>query len=268
MNIKVLIVDDEPIAREMISILLTKHEQMQVIGEAGNGTDALDMIGVHSPDLLFLDIQMPGLTGIGLAQKLPKSFKGHIVFVTAYDEHALTAFNLNAIDYLLKPFTKKRFNQMIEKVLERFQQDSLSNFEAKLSQLTQDYTYLKEQVNPSVYQPQLSEEYLSRFVARQTNKIVFIEITEVEAIVGASDYIEVHHNGSKSLVNSSLNEAESRLDPRKFIRIHRSYILPISQIKEIAPYFNGEYYFVMKSGQKYKSGRTYKAQVQKLLQNG
>ncbi|OJJ16674.1 hypothetical protein BKI52_32720 [marine bacterium AO1-C] len=266
MAIKVLIVDDEPIAREMIAILLQDFSQFEVLGEASNGQEALQLMQDRSPDLIFLDIQMPGLTGISLAEQLPKSFRGQIVFVTAYDEYALTAFNLNAIDYLLKPFTRQRFEQTITKVLTKIQQNTLASFEAKLNQLSQDYAYLKEQAN--VPNPQVSDQYLTRFVARQTNnKIVFIEIKEVEAIVGASDYIEVHHNGAKSLVNSSLNEAEVRLDPRKFIRIHRSYIIAIEQVKEIAPYFNGEYYFTLKNGQKYKSGRTYKTQVQKLLQH-
>jgi two-component system LytT family response regulator len=267
MNIKVLIVDDEPIAREMIGILLAKHPQMQVVGEASNGEEALQLIAKHTPDLLFLDIQMPGMTGLDLAQKL-SSFNGHIVFVTAYDEHALAAFDLNAIDYLLKPFTKKRFYQMIEKVQARFQQASLSSFESKLLQLTQDYSQLKEQVQPQGAVPSGNETYLSRFVARQANKIIFIDISEVEAIVAASDYIEVHHQGNKSLVSTTLSETESRLNPQDFMRIHRSYIIPIQQIKEISPYFNGEYFFTMKNGQKYKSGRTYKAQVQQLLQQG
>lgn len=267
MNIKVLIVDDEPIAREMIAILLAKHPQMQVVGEASNGEEALQLIGKHTPDLLFLDIQMPGMTGIGLAQKLT-DFKGHIVFVTAYDEYALAAFDLNAIDYLLKPFTKKRFHQMIEKVQDRFQQVALSSFESKLLQLTQDYNQLKEQVQPQPVAVASNDPYLSRFVARQANKIIFINISEVEAIVGASDYIEVHHQGGKSLVSTTLSETEARLNPQDFIRIHRSYILPITHIQEITPYFNGEYFFVMKNGQKYKSGRTYKTQVQQLLQQG
>lgn len=265
MSIKVLIIDDEPIAREMIGILLQNYSQFEVIAEARNGTEALSLIQALSPDLLFLDIQMPGLTGISLIEQLPNDFKSHVVFVTAYDEYALEAFNLNALDYLLKPFTKARFAQMIGKVLDKFQQNSLLNFEEKLSQLTQDYAYLKNQV---ITPPkELPTEYLTRFVARQANKIVFIEVMDIEAIVGASDYIEVHHKGAKSLVNSSLNDAESGLNPKEFIRIHRSYILPIQQIKEIAPYFNGEYHFTMKNGQKYKSGRTYKTQVQKLLQH-
>jgi len=266
MAIKVLIVDDEPIAREMIAILLQDFPQFDVLGEASNGQEALQFIQSQSPDLIFLDIQMPRLNGISLAEQLPQNFTGHIVFVTAYDEYALTAFNLNAIDYLLKPFARKRFEQMITKVLTKIQQNTLASFEEKLNQLSQDYAYLKEQAK--IPNPELPDQYLTRFVARQANnKIVFIEIKEVEAIVGASDYIEVHHKGAKNLVNFSLNEAETSLDPKQFVRIHRSYIIAIEQIKEIAPYFNGEYYFSLKNGQKYKSGRTYKNQVQKLLQH-
>ncbi|WP_299456405.1 LytTR family DNA-binding domain-containing protein [uncultured Microscilla sp.] len=263
MSIKVLIVDDEPIAREMINILLTEYNSLQVVGEASNGEEALKLIDAQTPDLLFLDIQMPGMTGISLAQKLA-GFRGHLVFVTAYDEYALAAFELNAIDYLLKPFTKKRFHQTIEKVQSKFQQASLNRLEDKLLQLAQDYNQLKTQVQPTLMAS--NDTYLSRFVARQANKIVFIVIEEVEAIVGASDYIEVHHAGNKSLVNTTLQETAARLNPEDFIRIHRSYILPVKQIKEIVPHFNGEYFFVMKNGQKYKSGRTYKSQVQRLFQ--
>ena len=191
MSIKVLIVDDEPIAREMIEILLQDFSQFEVVGEAANGKEALQKVAILSPNLIFLDIQMPGLTGLNLAEQLPKSFNGHIVFVTAYDEYALNAFNLNALDYLLKPFTRQRFEQTIEKVLDKIQQNTLANFEQKLNQLSQDYAYLKEQVK--VPTPESNEQYFTRFAARQANnKIVFIEVKEVEAIVGASDYIEVH----------------------------------------------------------------------------
>lgn len=238
MSIKTLIVDDEKVARNLIRNFISDYDDFEILDECGNGEDAVKLILENKPDLVFLDIQMPGLTGINVIEIIKDEYLPKIIFTTAYDKYAVKAFEVNAADYLLKPFDKERFKQAIERVINSSEDNS------KLSQIIN--TLKKD------------KDHITRIMIKHSGRITFLKTDEIDWIESAGDYVNLVIGDKKILHTDTLNNLENSLDPNKFIRIHRSSIANIDKIKELITDENGKYNVRMKSGGMLSLSRTYK----------
>ena len=251
-KIKTLIVDDEPLARRGIRQLLESEIDFEIIGEAGNGREAISAVEKHSPDLVFLDIQMPLLDGFSFLEKMGAVNLPEIVFVTAYDEHAVRAFEAGAIDYVLKPTDPERFRKTLNRVRSRILSPENKFLENKLADLLKD-------LKPA------AEKYLERIPVKQNERIRFLNVAEIDWISSQGNYIEIHSGGEKFLIRETMESIENRLNPKQFLRIRRSAIVRIEQIKELHPLFAGEFEVVLKNGAKLASSRRYRKNLDALL---
>ena len=252
-QIRVLIVDDEPVARRGLRNQLRKAEDVEVIGEAGNGRDAVETIIQTRPDLVFLDVQMPLLDGFRVIESLSgDDLPPAIVFVTAFDEHAIRAFEINALDYLLKPVDPKRLQKTLQRAREQIRNKHTDDRDQKLFALLRDLQSRKT-------------DYLQRFVVRKAGRIIFLDTSEIEWVSSEGNYVQLHSKGKSHLLRETMDGLEARLDPREFIRIRRSTIVRTEVVKELQPLFNSEYTLVLKDGTKLQSSRRYRKNLDALL---
>lgn len=242
MILRVLIVDDEPPARSKVKRFLESHSDIAILGEAQNGLEALTLIEEHTPDLVFLDVQMPQMTGIEMLEHLPQVGMPCIVFTTAYDQYTLKAFDFHAVDYLLKPFDRQRFETALERAKER----------QAARQMNQD------QIVSLLQSLQSTTDYLKRFLIKGNERMYFIDVQEVEWLEATNKYITLHKGKEEHLLRNTLNYLEEKLDPELFIRIHRSYMVRHDFIKEIQSLGMGEYVVVLKNEIKLNLGKKYK----------
>jgi two-component system LytT family response regulator len=248
---KVLIADDERIAREIIKLLLADQPDIAKIIEAKDGNQALEYALEYQPDIIFLDIQMPGQSGIQLANKLPP--KSNIIFVTAYDKYAIEAFKLCAIDYLLKPFQDERFNKALDKVRKHIQESLLQDHDG----MGQLLGHLAQQRN---------DVQKSRLIIKEPGRIRFIEVEQVNYITGSGNYAEVHlFDGRVVLHRETLNNLEKQLNLEYFIRIHRSSIVRKTSICKLLPNDKGDYSVILNNGEGLNLSRRNKAKLTELL---
>lgn len=245
--IRVLVVDDEELSRERIISFLKDEKDFIIAGECSSGTEALEKIKSLMPDLVFLDIQMPGMNGIDVLQNIDAPLP-QIIFVTAYDEYAIKAFELNAADYLLKPFSKERFIKTIDKV-----KQNLSS------------TGLNEKVLGLISDLQKKEKFLSRFIVKSSQTFTFVPVDEVNYIEAEGNYIKIKTQNGSHLVRDTITRTCARLNPADFVRVHRSLIVNVNKIKQMQTHFNGEYIIVLKDNTKLRTGRNYKEAVEKIL---
>lgn len=246
-----IIIDDEIAAINVIKHYLKDFSELSIIGEARNGEDALILLNRLQPDLVFLDIQMPQMDGFELLQQLSSDYLPIIIFTTAYDQYALKAFEFSALDYLLKPFTKERF----QAALSRAKQSIHSKTDQfRLSELKN----ILEHIQPA-------KKYLQRLPVKVKDQIQFIEANEIIWVESQGKFCKVHLLKGFKVINKGLGALEKDMDPQKFLRIHKSHMINLSQIKALSPHFHGEYNVYMKNGDKLKLSRSYKFQLEKLL---
>ena len=243
---RVLIADDEPLARERLRTLLGAEDWVEVIGECQNGTEAVDSIAKLQPDLVFLDVQMPGATGFDVIDAVGPDRMPLVVFVTAFDKYALRAFDVHALDYLLKPFDRERFGQALGRARQQL--------ERRLLELVQD---LK---GPS--------QRLERFVIKAGGRVFFVRSDEIDWIEAAGNYVKLHVGADAHLFRETMNALEAQLNPDTFYRIHRSHIVNIERIKELQPWFNGEYVVILRNGTRLPLSRGYRDKLQEQLGKG
>ena len=249
--LKVLIADDERIAREIITLLLSSQDGIETIEEAKDGMQVLQKVQQSKPDIIFLDIQMPGLTGIQLADMLDPSIV--IVFITAYDEYAIEAFELNATDYILKPFEDERFFTAWERAKNKVKESEKSDHR----QLAELSNQLKNEKN---------QTYRTRLLVKEPGRIRLIDVELINFIAGAGNYAELHLFDTKVVLHrETLNTLEDQLDPEIFIRIHRSSIVRRTSIQELRPNDKGDYIVILKSGDSLALSRRNKAKLKNLL---
>ncbi|MEM7368007.1 MAG: LytTR family DNA-binding domain-containing protein [Bacteroidota bacterium] len=248
-----LIVDDEALARSNVRQLLTVHPDIRIIDECEDGISAITAIQAHQPDLLFLDIQMPEVNGFDVLKAVTGIAQPYVVFATAYDEYAIQAFEVNALDYLLKPFTEERFAEAVQKARTRLQQDSMGQMQSRLDALLASLP------------AQAPQQYLHKIAIRGTGKIYFVPVADVIWIEANDQYVFVHTTNDKHLLRNSLNQLAQQLDPHLFYRSHRSSIVSIEAIAEISPYFKGDYMMVLNNGVTVKLARTRVAALRKML---
>lgn len=242
--IRVLIVDDEPIAREYIRDLLRKDRSVKITGEASDGPEAVKAAVTKKPDLIFLDIQMPGMDGFEVLKHIRCIFQPHFIFVTAYDKYALKAFEVNAIDYLLKPFERTRFRESLERAKEVILSGRARDFEKRIGDLVKNLEREKKPVK--------------RLLVKSRGRIYFVRADDIQHIEAAGNYVCLYVGGSEHLIRETLHAIETQLDPEKFVRIHRSFIVNIEFIRELQPQSSGEYIVLMADGRRLMLSRTYK----------
>ncbi|MBO6524216.1 MAG: response regulator transcription factor [Balneolaceae bacterium] len=251
-QITVIIADDEKPARDVIRVYLEKDKRFFLISECSNGKEALEMIKARSPGLLLLDIEMPELNGIDLVSQLENN-SSHIVFITAYKEYAIEAFEENAIDYILKPFSEDRFNKMLDRVAD----ENKSGNEISLQAI---------QKVVDILQVREKRSFLKKISVKKKGKISFISVDQIMWMESEGAYLKLHlKDKSWELVNYSMKEIESELDPERYIRIHKSYIVNIEEIESMESYFHGEYIVTMNDGNELKLSRTYKEKLNLIL---
>lgn len=259
-KIRALIVDDESLAREALAVMLGDDPDVEVIAECRNGREAVRAIREQSPELVFLDIQMPEMDGFQVIEEVGVDQMPVTIFVTAYDKHALRAFAAHALDYLLKPFDHDRFHTAVHraKTLIRHQ---------KLGEIGDNLLALLQKMGPSNAKRLALEnkEPIDRVAIRSGGRIYFLQTDAIDWVEGAGDYLSLHSGEKAHLIRETMAEFYSKLDARKFLRIHRSTIVNIEKIKEIHPMYKGEYIIALTNGKRFKSSRGYRNELRRIL---
>jgi two-component system LytT family response regulator len=248
---RVVIVDDEPLAREKLRTLLEGRAGYELVAECGDGAAAVEAIDALEPDLVFLDVEMPGLDGFGVLEAL--EHEPYVVFVTAYDRYALRAFEVRALDYLLKPFHRARFEEALARVEERRRDRSAATPE--------EWTAIRALLG----ELRAERGYAARLVVRTGQKITFVATADVDWIEADGNYARLHAGTRDYLLRETMKKVEARLDPRRFLRIHRSAIVNLDRIASVEPYFHGEYIVTLTGGRRITASRTHSARLRELI---
>ena len=251
MKLRTLIVDDESLAREGVRMLLERDSDVCDVLECVDGHAAVDVIRKEKPDLVFLDVQMPEMNGFEVVASVGVNQMPNTIFITAYDKYAVQAFEFNALDYLLKPYTNERFARALEraKIQIRNSHELSRQFSALLDHLSSD------------------SNRLERLVVKSAGRLMLVNVEEIDWIEAADTYVRLHVGREAHLIRGGLSSLEARLDPKKFLRIQRSIIVNLSRVKELQPLFHGEYVITLNDGTKLNSGRSYRNKLQLLLEN-
>ncbi|HKZ80917.1 MAG TPA: LytTR family DNA-binding domain-containing protein [Pyrinomonadaceae bacterium] len=249
--IRVLVVDDEPLARTMLREMLRSDPKVVIVGESSNGREAVEAIRCHAPDLVFLDVQMPELGGFEVLETLGKVPIPHVIFVTAYDQYAVRAFEVHALDYLLKPFDRERFDACWQRARAQIMRERNGGVDQRILLLLEEL--------------KAGSRYLERLVIKSGGRIYFLETNEIDWIEAEGNYVSVHSGKKSHLLRETISSLESQLDPRKFVRIHRSSIVRIDRIQELQPWFHGEYRVILQNGTQLTLSRNYRDKLQEAL---
>lgn len=248
-----LIVDDEPLAREGLRMLLSEDPDIAAVHEAKDGREAVATLGRMRPDLVFLDVQMPEMDGFSVVQEVGAERMPAVVFVTAHDQYAIRAFEINAIDYLLKPVTRERFALALTRAKARLQAQPAGEASRQILSLLE-----------TIAAPQRS---VKRLAVRSAGKTLFVDIGDVDWIEAAENYVKLHIGRASHLVQVTMSTLEKSLDPDTFLRIHRSILVNVERIKELEPALHGEYVVTLQSEVRLRSGRTYHEKLKALTNN-
>ena len=252
MTIRTLIVDDEPLAREKLRGFLEGVEDFEVVGECRDGREALETIERERPDLVFLDVQMPEMDGFEVLENLEAGELPTVIFVTAYDQYAIKAFDVHAVDYLLKPFDRDRFKKALDRARMEVERREVGDVRQKLLALLGDAEVRRRR-------------YSDRLVVKTSGRVIFLKAGDVDWIDAAGNYVKIHTGGETHQLRETMSRLEDRLDPEKFLRIHRSTIVNIERIRELQQQFHGDYLVVLKNGQRLTLSRSYRDRIQELL---
>jgi two-component system LytT family response regulator len=260
-KVRTLVVDDEPLARRNLRLLLAGDADIDVIGEAASGREALELIRDGAPDLVFLDIQMPELDGFGVLEKIEAAEMPVVVFVTAFDRYALRAFEFHALDYLLKPFDDARFEKALRRAKEQVAQRDIKDLSSRLIALLESRG---EAPAPGAEQPR----YLTRLLIKSAGRVFFLKTDEIDYVSAEDYYVRLHVGRKGHLLRETMSELESKLDPARFVRIHRSTIVNLERVRELQPLFNGEYAVLLADGTELKLSRSRREHLERLLGGG
>jgi len=250
-KIRALIVDDEPLARHRIRRLLARDADIGTIADCANGYEAITAINEHAPDLLFLDVQMPELDGFAVLERLKSEPMPLVIFVTAYNQYALRAFEVSAVDYLLKPFDRQRFDKALQRAKSRLLTD-------RGGELNQRALALLEALKAQ-------SSHLERLLVKAGGRAFFLKTEEIDWIEAEGKYVRLHVGRESYLLREGINSLEAQLDPRKFLRIHRSTIVNIDRVRELQPWFHHEYRVVLRDGTQLMLSRSCRKRLAELL---
>lgn len=281
-EIRAVLVDDEPVARAGIRQLLAQTADIRVVAEAGSGVAAVRAILDHEPDLLFLDIQMPEMTGFDVLQAVGPAFVPAVIFVTAYDRFALRAFEVQALDYLLKPFDDERFAAVLDRARLHLQRAREHDLADRLEALLSAWSSRQDRPSPArrevpaieggtktdVGDQTRRDPYLTRIVLRENGRVSFQPVHEIDWIEAADYYVRIHVGKSTHLLRESLSALEKQLDPRMFLRVHRSAIVNVRCIREMRPDWRNRHELVLANGEVVPLSRKRKRSIERLLSRG
>jgi two-component system, LytTR family, response regulator len=239
-TLRVLIVDDEPRARQFLRKMMMGEPDVEIVGECANGYEAIRQVRATRPDVMFLDVQMPELDGFDVLKKLHGAQMPALVFVTAYEKYALRAFEEHALDYLLKPFDRERFSRTLQRVRTESHLGQKERLAALLAQISEPATYL------------------ARMVVKHDGRMRLLATGDIECFESEDNYVRLYSGGDSYLVRETLGRLEMRLDPMRFIRVHRRALINVERLKEIQTGFHGEYYLLLASGKQLTLSRTYR----------
>ena len=249
---RALIVDDEPLARRGVSVMLRRFKDIEIVGECEDGRSAVEKILERSPDVVFLDIQMPGMDGFEVLRALPKESMPAVIFITAYDQHVLRAFDFHALHYLLKPVDDTRFAAAINRARDLVDSKSKAAMAQRVMKMLDG----------------ASDQYASRFAVQTGSRIQIVVAEDIEWVGSAGNYVELHVTGRSFLLRESMASVEQRLDPEKFIRIHRSRIVQSRVIVELRSIENREFIVMLSDDSEHRSSRTYADRIERWLSSG
>lgn len=263
-KIRTLIVDDEPLARERVRTMVGQEADLEVIAEARDGAEAVDAILSRDPDLVFLDVQMPKLDGFEVIASVGPERMPPVVFTTAFDQHALRAFEVQALDYLLKPFDQERFRGALGRVRQHIDSYESGQLGRKLLALVRDMQGDGPVLGDALPVP-VADRKSDRMVVKSNGRLFFLRSDEIDWVEAAGNYVRLHVGSDAHLLRETMNAIEARLDPELFFRIHRSRIVNIERVKELQPWFNGEYVVLLRNGTKLTLSRGYREKLQERL---
>ncbi|HTK51206.1 MAG TPA: LytTR family DNA-binding domain-containing protein [Gemmatimonadaceae bacterium] len=243
-DVRVVIADDEPLVRRGLRAFIGASPGLSLVGEARNGSEAVGVIRAQRPDLLFLDVQMPELDGFGVLEALAGEPMPVIVFVTAYDEYAIRAFDVHAVDYLLKPFDEDRFRTALGRARSRLAEQRADTIDQRL-----------EAVLSAL---RAREQYADRLLVKSEGRVTVVQVDDVDWIEAADNYARVHTARGRYLVREPIKSLERKLNPRRFARVHRSAIVNLARVRELQPMFGGEYVIILSTGTKLTLSRGYR----------
>ena len=252
MAIRTLIVDDEPLAREKLRGFLEKETDVEILGECRDGREALEKIEQDQPDIVFLDVQMPEMDGFEVLEHVDAEHLPIVIFVTAYDQYALKAFDVHAVDYLLTPFERKRFAEALARARSDVERHQGGSVKRQLLDLLQEVEARRS-------------KYPTRLVIKTSGRVVFLKVDEIDWVDAAGNYVRLHAGNDSHMLRETMGRLEERLDPEKFLRIHRSTIVNIERISELQQQFHGDYLVVLKNGRRLTLSRSYRDRIQDLL---
>ena len=258
MAIRTIIADDEPLARETIEMLLKPRIDIEVVSICKDGDEAVSAIRQYKPDLVFLDIQMPGKTGFEVVETIGPEQMPVIIFATAYDEYALQAFEAHALDYLLKPFDDDRFEKALNRAISQIQKNQIGAIRQQLQNLVHSNNQMDAE-DVEVKSP------VSRLMIKERESMFFIKTDDIDWIEAAGDYVSIHIGKKSHLLRETMAGMEKQLDASLFVRIHRSAIINIERIKEFKPYFHGDYMVYLQNGKELRVSRRYWGRVEKIM---
>jgi len=243
-------VDDESLARERIREMLEGDPEIEIVGDCANGKEAIQAISKLKPDLIFLDVEMPGIDGFQVLQSLEAAEMPVVIFVTAYDQYAVRAFDTFALDYLLKPFDRERFERSVRR--------------AK-TQLLKISDSMNERILSALEQIKTRPVHLERLVIKMNGHVFFIKAAEIDWLEAEGNYVRLHAGKESYLLRDTISALEAQLDPKQFLRVHRSAIVNIDRIQELQPWFHGEYRIILREGVQLTLSRSYREKLHELL---
>jgi two-component system LytT family response regulator len=250
-RIRVVIVDDEKLARQRLAKLLSEDPEIQIVGECADGPTAVALIAEQAPDLLFLDVQMPAMDGFAILETISVEHMPLVIFVTAYDQYAVQAFEIYALDYLLKPFGRKRFALAMQRAKAQLQQ-------TPLAELARHTRALLQELKTTVRHP-------DRLVIKNGGRIFFLKATEIDWIEAQDNYVCLHVGKTSYLLRETINNLEMQLGPKQFLRIHRGTLVNVDRIQELQPWFSRDYRVILRDGTQLTMSRRYRVKLRAFL---
>jgi two-component system, LytTR family, response regulator len=251
--IRALVIDDEPLARNMIREMLESDPDVEILADCANGREAIAAIKEFSPDILFLDVQMPELGGFEVLESFDPGTVPYVIFATAYDQYAVRAFEVHAFDYLLKPFDRERFDVAWQRAKSQIKLDRADHRDEHILALLEEM--------------RRGPRYLERLVIKNGGRVFFLDVQEIHCIEAEGNYVLVHDGAKNYLLRETISGLQAQLDPRQFLRIHRSAIVKLDKIKELQPWFHGEYRIILENGKQLTLSRNYRANLQEAVGN-
>jgi two-component system, LytTR family, response regulator len=266
-RISVLIVDDESAARARLRRLVSDVPQLEIVGECEDGKQAVAAIRELEPQLVFLDIEMPELNGLEVINAIPAHRRSHFVFVTAFNSYALEAFEVDALDYLLKPFDAERFQVTVRRAVDRIrnrdEQEELIGVIRELSQTQRDiHAAVIGQLPEAQATAAIRGPYLERIAVKKDGRVYFVRVDDIDFVESAANYVKIHALNETHLIREKLGDLAARLDPRRFARIHRTSIVNLDRIKEIQPWFSGDGLVILRGGQRLRLSRMFRSSLE------